>query len=327
MPTNAIVSYDDTLNDHDALMLGRVLAEAGARADARLRASHHADRARPRAARGARGPGAARARRAAGSGTSTSSAASSSAPRPARAWRWLAEQEHADMIVFGSDYRTAAGHVAPQHSAQALLEGGPAAIAIAPADYRTAPRTADQHDRGARRAGRRRGDRDGARARRGRSARIVTRDERNVDLLVVGSRSEAPAGRVMITARAQNAIEKATCPVLVVARGVPQYASPCRRRSAERRAPSQHRKLGEYGSALVRTLVISDLHLGGRLRPRRTDAADGACGPCSTRSTGRPAGLARRHRRADRRGPEHAMTVAEPVLRAMGERLGAEREK
>src|SRR5437016_5932634 len=29
MATKAIVSYDDTPNDHDALMLGRVLAEAG----------------------------------------------------------------------------------------------------------------------------------------------------------------------------------------------------------------------------------------------------------------------------------------------------------
>ena len=31
------------------------------------------------------------------------------------------------MIVFGSDYRTANGHVAPQHTTQALLEGGCAA--------------------------------------------------------------------------------------------------------------------------------------------------------------------------------------------------------
>src|SRR5690349_10088430 len=30
MSAKAIVSYDDTLNDHDALMLGRVLADAGA---------------------------------------------------------------------------------------------------------------------------------------------------------------------------------------------------------------------------------------------------------------------------------------------------------
>ena len=30
MSVRAIVSYDDTENDHDALMLGRVLADAGA---------------------------------------------------------------------------------------------------------------------------------------------------------------------------------------------------------------------------------------------------------------------------------------------------------
>ena len=41
------------------------------------------------------------------------------------------------MIVFGSDYRTAAGHVEPGRSAQQLLEAGPAAIAIAPANYRS----------------------------------------------------------------------------------------------------------------------------------------------------------------------------------------------
>src|SRR5581483_2866825 len=42
---------------------------------------------------------------------------------------WLAEQEEAKLIVFGSDYRTAAGHVSPQHSTGTLLEDGPAAIA------------------------------------------------------------------------------------------------------------------------------------------------------------------------------------------------------
>ena len=38
------------------------------------------------------------------------------------------------MVVFGSDYRTPAGHVAPQRSTQTLLEGGPTAVAIAPAE-------------------------------------------------------------------------------------------------------------------------------------------------------------------------------------------------
>ena len=65
-----------------------------------------------------------------------------------------------------------------------------------------------------------------------RSARRVTRDERHVDLLVVGSRSEAPEGRVMITAQAQNEIENATCPVLVVARGVPLEFPACWRTAA-----------------------------------------------------------------------------------------------
>ena len=66
--------------------------------------------------------------------------------------KWLAEQEQADIIVFGSDYRTAAGHVAPQHSAQTLLEGGPAAVAIAPANYRADRDPQITHDRRARRA-------------------------------------------------------------------------------------------------------------------------------------------------------------------------------
>jgi hypothetical protein len=31
MAPHAIISYDDTQNDHDALMLGRILGDAGAR--------------------------------------------------------------------------------------------------------------------------------------------------------------------------------------------------------------------------------------------------------------------------------------------------------
>ena len=57
-------------------------------------------------------------------------------PSTGEGLRWLAEQEEADIVVFGSDYRTAAGHVEPQCSAWKLLEGGPAAVAIAPANYR-----------------------------------------------------------------------------------------------------------------------------------------------------------------------------------------------
>ena len=41
-----------------------------------------------------------------------------------------------------------------------------------------------------------------------------------MDLLVVGSRLEAAPGQVLVTAHAQNEIENATCPVLVVPHGV-----------------------------------------------------------------------------------------------------------
>ncbi len=39
MAPHAIVSYDDTQNDHDALMLGRILRRCRREADARVRAS------------------------------------------------------------------------------------------------------------------------------------------------------------------------------------------------------------------------------------------------------------------------------------------------
>jgi nucleotide-binding universal stress UspA family protein len=219
MSLNAIVSYDDTTNDHDALMLGRVLADAGARLTlAYVRHTTQSERTREELEeheaealleRGARWLGDEDVQRRVIVSASTG-----------EGLKWLAEQDEADVVVFGSDYRTASGHVSPQHSAQALLDGGPAAIAIAPANYRSdrAPRirtigvlAAPGDDAAIDTA------RDLAEALRAK----LTRDERRVDLLVVGSRSEAPEGRVMISSHALNEIENATAPVLVVARGVP----------------------------------------------------------------------------------------------------------
>jgi hypothetical protein len=40
-----------------------------------------------------------------------------------------------------------------------------------------------------------------------------------VDLLIVGSRSEAPEGHVTISSRSRHGIDEARSPVLVVARG------------------------------------------------------------------------------------------------------------
>ena len=225
MTPTAIVSYDDTLNDHDALMLGRVLAEAGAELTlAYVRHTTQTERAREELEeheaealleRGARWLGdLAVERRVIVSGSTGDGL------------RWLAEQDEADLVIFGSDYRTAAGHVSPQQSAQSLLEGGRAAIAIAPANYRNDRERrigwigvlAAPGDDAAIGTARELADQLGA---------TLTRDERRVDLLVVGSRPEAPQGRVMISAQAQNALDNAACPVLVVPRGVTlRFAAP-----------------------------------------------------------------------------------------------------
>lgn len=225
MAPNTIVSYDDTLNDHDGLALARVLAEAGAHITlAYVRHTTRSERAREELEeheaealleRGARWLGDLDVDRRVVVHASTG-----------EGLKWLAEHEQADVVVFGSDYRTAAGHVAPQRSAQRLLDGGHAAVAIAPANYRSGRgieiRTigvlAGPDDRAALDTAQSLADRLGA---------TLSTKTYGVDLLIVGSRPEAADGRVMISAQSEHAIEEATCPVLVVARGVPvEFASP-----------------------------------------------------------------------------------------------------
>jgi nucleotide-binding universal stress UspA family protein len=218
MAPRTIVSYDDTLNDHDALALARVLADAGAELElAYVRHTTRSERSREELEeheaqalleRGARWLGDLEVERRVVVHASTG-----------EGLKWLAEQEQADVVVFGSDYRTAAGHVVPQRSAERLLEGGSAAVGIAPANYRsrrdveitTIGILADADDRAAR---------DTAHSLAGRFGATVVERTHSVDLLVVGSRAEAMPGRVTISARAENAIDDAACPVLVVARGV-----------------------------------------------------------------------------------------------------------
>src|SRR5258708_4962259 len=185
MSTKAIVSYDDTPNDHDALMFARILADAGADLVlAYVRHSTEAERDREQLEeheaaalleRGARTLGDLDVERRVVVSAST-----------AEGIGWLAEQEDADIVVFGSDCRTAAGHVSPQKSAEGLLEGGRAAIGIAPANYRSDHISrfgrigvlADPGDDAA--IDTARGFADGLGA-------SVTPDEPYVDLLVVGS--------------------------------------------------------------------------------------------------------------------------------------------
>jgi nucleotide-binding universal stress UspA family protein len=220
MTPHAIVSYDGTQNDGDALMLARILREAGAQLslayvrhavhrcpdDEEL--SHH--RAHALLQRGADWLGEPGLPRRVVVNASTSAGLG-----------WVAGAEQADMIVFGSEYRTPPGRVSAGRTAQTLLEGG-CGLALAPADY-AAVAVPD-----IRSVGILRGTADEAAIETAFSiaarldAAVVDRD-RGVDLLIVGSRPEASAGRVMLTSHAANAIEEATSPVLIVARGVPLH--------------------------------------------------------------------------------------------------------
>lgn len=222
---HAIISYDDTLSDRDALALGRVLARAGAQLTlAYVRHSTQTEpiieeleenEAQALLERGADRLGA----RDVGLRIVVSGSTGEGLAR-------LAREEGADLVVFGSDYRTAAGHLSPQHSAQILLEGGSTAVALAPAGYHSGgkPNVArigvfdDSGDRAATETAQRLAE--------SLQAEVVS-DRRHVHLLVIASRDEAPPGQVMLTARALKQIEDAACPVLVLARGVPiEFGAP-----------------------------------------------------------------------------------------------------
>ncbi len=218
MSPHAIISYDDTTNDHDALMLGRTLRSAGATLT--LAYVRHAVEARPDdeelAEHEARGLLARGAQWLEDPDTARRIVISAST---GEGLGWLAAQEDADVVVFGSDYRTAAGHVAICRSAQALLENGPASVALAPAGYAAGP------EREIESIGILPGSADEAAIETAfsiaeRFGATVTDRVRGVDLLIVGSRREAREGRVMISSAAHNAVEEATSPVLIVARGV-----------------------------------------------------------------------------------------------------------
>jgi nucleotide-binding universal stress UspA family protein len=218
MSSNIIISFDGSDNDHDALALGRLLAErtGGSMALAYVRHAHETDPAREQAAhqdaeaileRGAQWLGAGEVARHVVTNASTAAGLGD-----------LAREQEADVIVFGSDWHTTPGHVQPLQSATQLLEGGPTAIAIAAAGLR------DRKDVGLNHVALPGGENDSA-ARETAEALaagtpIALPTQENVDLLVVGSRPGAPEGRVSLSAAAEYLVETTTASVLALARGV-----------------------------------------------------------------------------------------------------------
>jgi len=211
-PMKIIVSYDDTDNDRDALALGRLLASSGAELSLAyvrhsLGGSLEQQQAEELLARGA-----------ASVGTPEMPKHVVVNPATSVGLTELADREEADVIVFGSEYRTAAGLVKPGVSAHKLLLGGPAAVAVAPAGFHANPAVSigtvgviDEGDPSAQ---------ETAGSLAGALGASVAEGSTGIDFLVVGSRPEALQGRVVLSASSDYAVEAATCPVLVIPRGV-----------------------------------------------------------------------------------------------------------
>ncbi|HZT92230.1 MAG TPA: universal stress protein [Gaiellaceae bacterium] len=219
MATRIVVSYDGTENDTDALALARVLARAGASLLlAYVRHHREEDPAREHeAAREANRLLAAGADWLGDPDVPQHVVVSASTPLGLRD---LAEREGADLIVFGSEYRTAPGRIVPGTSAAWLLEGGPVAVGLAPAGLRerrgvavdTVAVVADDADLGPRETAEALASQLGA--------TVVPRADTRAGLVVLGSKPGTPAGRVALSAAAQYLIELLTCPVLALPHGM-----------------------------------------------------------------------------------------------------------
>ncbi len=218
MATKVIVSYDGTDNDRDALALAGLLARAGASvALAYVRHAQEVQSGRERIAaqdaqallqRGAETLGL--------DDVHQHVVVSGSTPIGLRD---LAVVEGADLIVFGSEYRTARGHVDPQPSARRLLEGGPVAIGIAPAGFadmtsylvKTIAALGEEGDPT---------PFETAESLAGQlEAEVVPPAAGAADFVIVGSRPGTVDGRVTISAAAEYVVELSRCPVIVLPRG------------------------------------------------------------------------------------------------------------
>jgi nucleotide-binding universal stress UspA family protein len=220
MSTGIIVSYDGTANDDDALALARLLASGGATlALAYVRHSREYDPRREEIAQHD-------AQRRLEQGATW--LGDPDVPRhvvvnasTAEGLAALAASEGASMIVFGSDYRTPPGRVEPGVSAQGLLEGGPVAVAVAPAGLRTRSDgtitsivvSAPETDTAAQKTA------EALAAATG--ATISAPGTASPDVIVVGSQSSAPAGRIGLSGATRSELDSARSSVVVVPHGTP----------------------------------------------------------------------------------------------------------
>jgi nucleotide-binding universal stress UspA family protein len=223
--TKIIISYDGTNNEDDAIALGRALAHAGAEpvlAYVRHTQEPEADREQlaQEQAEALLEKG---AELFAGAAVAREVVSDASTPAGLKA---LAARIGAGVIVFCSDSHTAVGRVSIGNSARRLLEGGPVAIAIAPAGL------ADASGDVVKRIAAVGNGADPAAAgtattlAQALGATVIQAGEGDADLLVVGSRPEATEGTVALSAAAENLVEEARCAVLVVPHGAALTLAP-----------------------------------------------------------------------------------------------------
>jgi nucleotide-binding universal stress UspA family protein len=213
MPAKIIVSYDGTAADDDALALGRLLVKAGGTLS--LAYVRHSERLGEVEAEQLLDGG---ARWLDQPDVPRHVVLSGSTPEGLRD---LAAKEGADVVVFGSEYRTTPGHADPGTSARNLLDDGPIAIAIAPAELRY------HADAPVATVAAVNGDGDPSASTTAEAiakqfgSGIATKYTADVGLVVLGSKLGTPTGTVRLSAAAQYLIDLVRCPVLVLARDVP----------------------------------------------------------------------------------------------------------
>ena len=221
MSADIIVSYDGTPNDDDAIALGKALSATGARmALAYVRHTREFDPKREELAQHDAQRRLNTGLQLLGDDSIPTHVVFSASTEDALAE--LAAGEGAQLIVFGSDYRTSPGRAEPGNTAQRLLDAGsPVAIAIAAAGFRArmdrpiasiAASTRDiDPDVGAT---------VGTVAPKF-GATVTTVDREPADLIIVGSAPGAAPGRIALAGATRSMLNSANGSVIVLAAGTP----------------------------------------------------------------------------------------------------------
>jgi len=215
---HVIVSYDGSRNDRDALALGRIFAKAGAQIS--LAYVRHAPE--PDSGREAEVQQEAEhllevaAGELDGAGVGQHVVLNRSTAEGLAA---LAGELGAEVLAFGSSYRTPEGHVELPQTAEQLLDlGVECSLALAPAGLRREP-----VERSIGTVGVYEEDRDEAAEATAKSlahALGAVLVDGEADLLVLASRAGAPPGELELSGVERERIEEAGAPVLALARSV-----------------------------------------------------------------------------------------------------------